>query len=204
MGRVSGPDPWDRLLEKVEEWTWNGMVVLFYLPVANGAIAYLWWTGGEYAMRVRTLGTRPERDVPLGVAVGLLLVVATRLAAAGLPPLRRMAAALGESLGRPSWPTAALIALASAVGEELLFRGVIQDRLGLFPALLAFAAAHVPWARELWPWPLTALVAGLVFGTLYDATGAVLAPAVAHFVVNLLSLRWAATLSASTTTGSAS
>lgn len=190
----------DALVARVEEWAWNAIVVLFYLPVANGALLYLWWTGGDYALVVRTLGTHAARDLSLGLASGLALALAGRIVAVRTAFGRRMAAVLGRTLGRPSWAACVVVAAASAVGEELLFRGVIQERLGLAAGVLAFAAAHVPWERDLVPWPAMALVSGLVLGLLYAHTGAVLAPVVAHFVVNLVGLRW---LTASASTGSA-
>jgi membrane protease YdiL (CAAX protease family) len=82
-----------------------------------------------------------------------------------------------------------VIAASSSIGEELLFRAVLQDRLGIGIATALFALAHFPAERDLWPWPVVALPMGLLFGGLYEWTGAALAPIVAHAVINLLNLR---------------
>jgi membrane protease YdiL (CAAX protease family) len=194
-------------LEWLEEWAWNALVVMFYLPVANGAILYLWWTDGPFAVRAHTLGFQPLRDAAVGLAVGLALFTIQAALTPRVPALRGLAQGLGEAIGRPGWIGCLLVAGASALGEELLFRGVIQERLGLAVGVVAFALAHVPWERRMLPWPLLALGSGLVLGLLYERTGAVVAPFVAHLAVNLLGLRWIGQrygrISASASTGSA-
>lgn len=176
-------------VDRVEEWVWNAMVVLFYLPVALGSLLYLGVTGGEYALVNRTLGAEPWLGLALGLVSGLGMVGITRLVVPRLGAARRLAQALGRITGPLSFGSCLLVATFSALGEELLFRAVIQERLGLAAGVLLFAMAHVPLERALWPWPLFAVAAGLVLGGLYAVTGAVLAPAVAHGVVNLLNLR---------------
>ncbi len=169
---------------------YNALAALFYAPVALGSLLYLLLTGGEYALWSRTLGSDPALGVVLGLAAGFGMVGATRLLVPRLEPLRRLARALGDITGPTSWGTCLVLATSSAIGEELLFRAVLQDQVGFGVALLLFAAAHIPFERDLWLWPITALAAGSVLGGLYALTGAALAPAVAHLVVNLLNLRW--------------
>ncbi|MBX2801167.1 MAG: CPBP family intramembrane metalloprotease [Myxococcales bacterium] len=174
----------------VDEWTWNAVVVSFYLPVAVGSLAYLNYIGGPYAIERRLLGDEPSRGLALGVVVGLVMLLVSRVAASQLEPFQRLAVGLSRVLGELSWPTCIVVALASAIGEELLFRAVIQAQLGLGAGALLFACAHVPMERDLWLWPVSAFGAGLVFGVLYQQTGGVLAPAVAHFVINVANLHW--------------
>jgi uncharacterized protein len=180
----------DVKVDWLEEWSWNALVVLFYLPVANGAVLYVWWTDGEFAVRAHTIGFEPWRDAGVGLVAGLLLFALWVGLAPRVAVLRGLAQGLGEAIGRPSWAGCLVVAACSALGEELLFRGVIQERLGLVAALLAFAAAHVPWERRMAPWPFVALASGVALGLLYARTGALVAPFVAHLVVNLFGLRW--------------
>ncbi len=65
----------------------------------------------------------------------------------------------------------------------------MQPAWGIVIASVLFALCHLPLRRELWPWTLTALVAGFVLGGLYELLGNLWAPLTAHFVVNLLGLR---------------
>jgi hypothetical protein len=189
--------------ERVEEWALNGLVVLFYLPVVLGSLLYLFWSGGEFALWVRTLGEHRLRDGALGLGVGLGLIAATR-AFARLPPGRAMADALGRAIGTPALLTCVILAVCSASGEELLFRAVLQPRVGIAVASVLFAAAHPPYERALWPWPLVALPMGFAFGGLYELTGAALAGIVAHAALYAANLWWIGQrLSAASATGSA-
>ncbi len=73
-----------------------------------------------------------------------------------------------------------LIALSAGVGEELLFRGVVQPHLGLVPTAVLFGLAH-PLTR--W-YVLYATAAGLLLGYLAQATESLLAPVLCHAVVD--------------------
>ena len=167
----------------------NTLVVLFYVPVALGSLIYLRWSGGDYALWVRTLGEYPARDASVGLGAGLLLAFVSRLAVV-LPAGRAMAEAFTRAIGRPSLWTCLALAAAAGTSEELLFRAVLQPELGIWLVTVLFAAAHFPFDRSLALWPLLAFPTGLVFGGLYESTGAALAPIVAHTVVNGLNLVW--------------
>lgn len=144
------------------------------------------------------LGTTHVIAVPLALSVGALVGVAavgaTRSLARRTEWGRAMHTTLRESVleleGDPMAP--AVIALASAVGEELLFRGAalptlagfVGTPLAVVGSAILFGLVHVPSSRALVPWTLTACVMGVVFGALYVATGEVLAPIAAHAVIN--------------------
>ena len=166
------------------------MAVLFYMPVVLGSLLYLLVSGGEYALRMRTFGESPLTGLAAGLAAAAAMVVMTRWLVPRAEPLQRVARALASFTGPMSWSGCVVLATSSALGEELLFRAVLQEQLGFPIALLLFAAVHVPSERDLWLWPITALATGSVLGLLYELTGAALAPAVAHLIWNLVILRW--------------
>ena len=93
--------------------------------------------------------------------------------------------ASGSSFGRPGPAVAAVLAV-SAVAEELLWRGLalgwLSARAGPILALAAssllFGFAH-PGSRRLHS------LTGLCFGSLYLATGGLVAPCCAHVVYNV-------------------
>ena len=86
------------------------------------------------------------------------------------------------------------ISLMAGVGEELLFRGVIQAGLSgplgpiaaLLLASLLFALAH---AVTIGYFGVTFLI-GLYLGWLYQATGNLLVPILVHFFYDWLVLSW--------------
>ncbi|MEF8815969.1 MAG: CPBP family intramembrane glutamic endopeptidase [Salinibacter sp.] len=78
-----------------------------------------------------------------------------------------------------------LLALASGMGEEVLFRGWLQAETGLVGASLLFGAAHV-WGRDAVPYGLYAAAMGGLLGGLLIVTGSLWAPVLAHTLNNLL------------------
>lgn len=134
----------------------------------------------------------------LGALVGLGTVVATRALSRGSRWGRALAAELTAAVVGLDRRSVLWLAIASATGEELLFRGAIQSGLvdhgglaqGLALTSLLFGAMHVPANRRLVPWTLMAMVMGVVFGLLYVWTGEILAPLLAHAVVNYANLHF--------------
>jgi len=100
-----------------------------------------------------------------------------------------LARALAELLGPLSLRDCVVLAAASGVAEEALFRGALQPLLGWVGASLLFGAAHFVPRRELLPWTLFSLAAGFGLGWLYQHTGNLVAPVVAHAGVNAVNLR---------------
>ena len=93
-------------------------------------------------------------------------------------------------LGPLSWKQAVLLAAFSSVAEELLFRGALWPHLGWLGTSFLFGLVHILPRKALWGYPLFALLAGLLFAILREATGSVLPPILAHFTVNALNLWW--------------
>ncbi|MCG8554852.1 MAG: CPBP family intramembrane metalloprotease [Proteobacteria bacterium] len=82
-----------------------------------------------------------------------------------------------------------LLAITSAVGEELLFRGAMQPVLGLWLTSALFGVLHGGLSRRLWPWAVWAGAMGLVLGAMYEALGTLIAPLLAHASINYASMR---------------
>jgi len=169
---------------------WDLFVVVFYLPVIMGSLLWIHAVGGEWWLWDRLRGDRPVADAAVGVVVGIGLVVASRLGERSGPG-RRAARVLAHHMGKVSWPGLVLVGSSSAIGEELLFRGVLQPSMGLVVAAILFAVVHVPFREEMWPWTVQALLHGLLFGLAYELSEALVLPIVAHTAFNTLQLvRW--------------
>ena len=80
----------------------------------------------------------------------------------------------------------AVIAAVVAIGEEILFRGVIQTHFGLMPSSLLFALVHY---RYLFNWFLfvNIFVLSFIIGLIYFYTGNLLVTIFMHFLVDFLS-----------------
>ncbi len=81
----------------------------------------------------------------------------------------------------------ALLALLAGFGEEIFFRGALQQETGLWVASLIFGILHGP-SKDLWPLGLWAAVMGALLGFVYEGTGNLVVPAVAHAVYDGVAL----------------
>ena len=166
----------------------------------------------------------PETSARLGassfaaVALAIAVVEAGKLLEA-VPWYRKMAEYLRQILTSPELlgprldgEKAFVVAVYSSVGEEALFRGWLQPFLiarlaadplapglgaiagGILATSLIFGVLHFPMVKELRPWTAFAVIAGLLFGALAAWSGSLLAPVVAHLLINWLNLRRLAAL----------
>ena len=97
---------------------------------------------------------------------------------------RALHEALKEIIGPLSIPEITLLALASGFAEELFFRGAMQPVLGLLITSLIFGAFHIGPKRVSLAWASWAFVMGLLFGLVFELTGVLWGPVLAHVWIN--------------------
>jgi membrane protease YdiL (CAAX protease family) len=189
---LEAPGPPGAAAQAPEPFRFVRFGLLFYGAMA--VVAVLWRQGwyGEallYASpEAERLGISPVRDLALGVAAGALVVVLSHWLTRRTGWGERLARALAGSLGRLSIPDALLLAVASGLAEEMLFRGALQPRAGWLVASLLFGLMHFVPRREFLPWTVFAVLAGMLFGWLFATTGNLVAPVAAHMIVNGINL----------------
>ena len=77
-----------------------------------------------------------------------------------------------------------VLAVCSGISEEIFFRGVLLQDVGIVASSVLFGLLHpLGLAYVLW-----ATAAGAGFGLLYLGTGSLVAPALAHGTYNLIAL----------------
>lgn len=158
---------------------------LFYGSLT--VVAALW--SGLRGFDLRFFGHSAALSALLGALAAVATVSLGLLAYRLLPVLRQIAEELAPRLvdgtGRGSL---ALVSIFSGVGEETFFRGAIQQEFGLVVASLLFGLVHVGPDRRYLVWTVWAVLAGFLFGALYDVTGGLLAPILAHSAHNTATL----------------
>lgn len=125
-----------------------------------------------------------------GVAFGLAVVGLTRLATRRWQWARDLHTSFHDLLGPLTGREIVILALASSIGEEVLFRGGLLPWLGPWLQAVVFALLHVGPGKRFLPWTVSALVMGLAFGWLTVWTTNLGAPIAAHFLINYLNLRY--------------
>jgi membrane protease YdiL (CAAX protease family) len=128
----------------------------------------------------------------LGVGFGLGVVALTRLLVAHTAWCRQLHGDFRSLLGDLSPREIAILAMSSAIGEEVFFRGALQPWLGLAPQAILFGLLHIGPTRRFLPWTLWALGMGFAFGGLVTLTGDLGGAIAAHFTINFLNLHFIA------------
>ena len=133
--------------------------------------------------------TALEVDVALGVTLGLGFVGLTRWMSAQFAWARQLDEEFSAFFRGTSASAITALAISSSLAEEIIFRGWLQGYLGLALTSLIFGLLHIPPKKSHWPWTVSALTMGFVFGALYDWRGSVTAPFIAHFTINFFNLQ---------------
>lgn len=161
------------------------LAALFYGLLAVGAATF----GAFRGRNVFALGDRPLWDLALGVVVACGTVALGVALYRLVPALRSLSKELGPRMvDGATRGDLVLVSVFSGVGEEALFRGALQPEIGLVAASILFGVAHIGPDRRFLVWTLWAIGAGFLFGALYDWTGGLLAPTVAHAAHNAATL----------------
>jgi hypothetical protein len=180
------------------------LAILFELGLGAAALVVGWLLGHWPAMGIDLTGAHlgyQLQAIGWGLAGTLpLLIVFVLLEQLPLAALRRIRdlvhRVIQEMFAGASVLQLGVIALAAGVGEELLFRGLIQagmSRLiagptgvvvGLTVAAVLFGACH--WLDNTYG--VLAILAGAYFGGLLLATGSLWTPLVAHAAYDFLAL----------------
>ena len=125
----------------------------------------------------------------IGFAVGGAVVGLTRVGTRYFQWARDLHGSFRDLLGPLTGQEIVILALASSIGEELLFRGALLPWMGIWIQALVFALLHVGPGKRFLPWTASALVLGVAFGELAVWTENLGAPIAAHFAINFLNLR---------------
>jgi membrane protease YdiL (CAAX protease family) len=169
-------------------------ILLVALVTQGALIALAWWSA-------RTLGIPPQwgqpvRDTAIGLAVAAVLALGNYWLLTRAPAnwvsdgVRHVYHSTIVPLFGGLHPLGVVaIGAAAGVGEEWLFRGVLQPLVGLVASSVLFGVAHVGGSRML-PFGVWATVMGLVMGGLAVSTGGLIAPIVAHGVYDMLALEY--------------
>ncbi len=176
----------DLTLRAVDLWV-NSAILL----IGFGALPFLWiattrrggWEGTIRYFQLR----RPWTDLPIGigVAVGLVMLILI----AGLIMLALDIApenpALDDFQAIVNWPLIIAVSLSAAVGEEILFRGVLQKYTGMWGQAALFGLMHV---YQGWYGVVLTGLLGLLFGYIVKKRWGLWIPIVAHFFYDFIQL----------------
>jgi len=174
-------------------WSRPALVLVLYLALASAGIA--WSTTRGDASVWRLAGKEAPQTwagIVAGLFIGLGFVFASRFATHRFEWGRALHRDLRALLGPLPGVEILVLAAASALGEEIFFRGALMPAIGLVGSSGIFALLHIGPKLRFLPWTISSFVAGMVFGQLFLWSGDLGGPVVAHFTINALNLRYLA------------
>ncbi len=126
----------------------------------------------------------------LGLWVGTVTVGATPAVVRRAAWARALHSALRPAVHGASEGALFALAIASATGVELLFRGLLVPTIGVVSSSVVFGMLHQIRGRGRWAWVAWATLMGLTFALIFAATGSLAGPLVAHAAINYANLHF--------------
>jgi membrane protease YdiL (CAAX protease family) len=166
------------------------IALIVYVPLGLVSLAWAWLGGHRLAWSLDShwlSAPYPGRlalSLALSLVLALLVVAATPARVKRTTWARELHAELQPIIAPLSSTEVTVLALASGLGEELFFRGAMQPVLGLLLTSLIFGALHLGPKKVLFAWTFWAFVMGLLFGSIFELTGVLWGPVLAHVGIN--------------------
>lgn len=127
-------------------------------------------------------------DSAIGIVIGLIVVAFSQYITSKSKALQDLSDEFYKIIGHFRLQEIFFLAFFSSVGEEFLFRGIIQGQFGLLVASIFFGILHTAPGKKGRAWSLFALIMGFVLGAEYMWRKNIFTPIWTHFVVNFLNV----------------
>lgn len=171
----------------------TGAIALGYDPLRTRAWLSAWVPAASPTSLPGSIDPSLTLDLlslAMGVALAGLAVVSARVMVARYAWARALHAELAPVVRGNSDRDLLVIALASGIAEELLFRGLGVQLVGVIGSSILFGLLHQVRGPARFAWMSWAAVMGLFLGLVFVATGSLLGPVVAHVMTNAINLRF--------------
>lgn len=155
------------------------------------AIAALLWNildDKHQSLTIMNDTINPVLPVIYGLLLGVIIIIISIFMNKVSESARNLSKELKKLLGDISQTDVWIFAAASAIGEEMFFRGPLLYHAGLILSTVIFALLHGFFEKKFILWSIFALIVGFGLGELKIITGGVLSPIIAHFTINLINL----------------
>ncbi len=172
------------------------LAAVVYLPLTLIALLWAWLSDDRHAWELHATwmtcpyATRLLVSLTLGLVLGVVVVAITRQLVGRTQWARDLHRELASILGELPPRQTTWLALSSGFAEELFFRGAMQPVLGLWLTSLIFGAVHVGPKRVFLAWSVWAFVMGVLLGAIFELTGVLWGPVLAHVWINQRNMRF--------------
>jgi membrane protease YdiL (CAAX protease family) len=126
----------------------------------------------------------------LGGLLAAFTVIASRILTTRTEWGRALHEALRPAVRDADGVTLGCMALASGVGEELFFRGLLVPLVGVIASSIGFGLLHQVRGPARWAWAGWAGGMGMLFALVFTVTGSLAGSVLAHVAINAANLRY--------------
>jgi len=126
----------------------------------------------------------------LGVVAAVAIIALTRVSVRHFAWAQRLHSELRPVARDLGLGHILMVAGLSSLGEELLFRGLLVPTVGVWLSAAAFGLAHQMKGPSRWVWAGWAMGVGLLLGSIFQLTGSLVGPLLAHALVNAANLTY--------------
>lgn len=124
----------------------------------------------------------------LGLLSGTLLLLISLIIVFTYEPLKKNIKTINELIiNKLNYSDFIIIAFFSGVAEELFFRGLLQEQIGIIYSNIIFALLHI-LNKDFLVYSLLTFVAGNILGNIYLYTNNLFIVILAHVFNNLLAM----------------
>lgn len=163
-------------------------VIIFYVPMIAVAIIWDILDGEHESLKVMSDDINPAITVLLVILLAAVAIGISALMSKISERVRDLSIELKRILGDLSNSDICLFAISSGIGEEMLFRGPLLYHAGIVPSTIIFSVLHGFFQKKFIAWSLFALFVGFGLGWICIWTGGLLAPVIAHVIINSVNL----------------
>lgn len=158
----------------------------FYVVLAGAGLTWMLWRGDELASGLTARDVHPLSAAAAGITAAILVILVSDRLLERFAWTELLRGEVVELLGPFSRTQAVSIGLVSGCAEELFFRGALLPAAGLIVSSVLFGALHS--GPRLLGWAIFATFAGFLMGGLFLWSGGLLAPILAHVLINGIQL----------------
>ena len=163
----------------------SGCSLLLFVPVS---LLWLALRDRSEIIGERAIGpVGPWMSLGAGLGAGLVVTGVLAMLARYLPAHARLERRFRKALGPLDDRWILFLSLATAIGEELLFRLAAVDALGVWGAALVYAAINT--GPGLWLWTAIAFALAVGFGAMVEAGFGLMSVTAGHAIASYLTLR---------------
>lgn len=162
-------------------------ISLFWLSIKNHDFSFFYLPSMITVEPFKSMIISKETFL-YGLLAGVFLLISSNIIVLTSPPFKKSLKILDEMLLNKLKPIDFIsLAFFSGLAEEIFFRGILQNGIGIIPASIIFALLHFP-SKEFAIYALWTFFAGMFFGNIYQITNNLFIVIVAHILNNLLAL----------------